>query len=254
MLYKTLAKWLGISLISLIVSACASTQNSHDAMSKQEQADLYLQMGVRYLEMNMLKTAKEHLNNAEEIDSGNARVQNILGVLHERLHENEDAAYHYRNAMKLDSNNASITNNYGRFLCEQGDYQEGIVLLKQALQMPLNNKKWFAYANMGLCEAKHGDLVLAEHNFRQALRVNKNYAPALFEMQKISYHSGKYMSARAFLERYLAVSKHNAQTLWYAVQTERSLGNEQLTNEYREKLFSLFPGSKEAQQLNSAVK
>ncbi|NOR68229.1 MAG: type IV pilus biogenesis/stability protein PilW [Methylomarinum sp.] len=254
MLYKTLAKWLFISSIALFVTACVITQSNRDSMSKQEQANLYLQMGVRYLEMDMLKIAKGHLENAEDIDSGNASVQNILGVLHERLNESEEAAYHYQNAMRLDSDDASIKNNYGRFLCEQGDYKEGLELLKQALVMPLNNKKWFAYTNMGLCEAKYGEQAQAEYNFRQALRVNKNYAPSLFEMQKISYRAGKYMSARAFLERYLAVSKHNAQTLWYAVQTERALGNKQLTEEYRAKLFSLFPGSKEAQQLNTAVK
>jgi type IV pilus assembly protein PilF len=87
-----------------------------------------------------------------------------------------------------------------------------------------------------------------------ALQINRHYSPALFEMQKISYHSEKYMSARAFLERYLSVAKHSAASLWYAVQTERALGNQKLAESYRGKLNTLFPASKEAQQLNIEVK
>ena len=35
-----------------------------------------------------------------------------------------------------------------------------------------------------------------------------DFAPALQEMQKISYENRQYLSARAFLERYLGVAKH----------------------------------------------
>jgi type IV pilus assembly protein PilF len=73
-------------------------------------------------------------------------------------------------------------------------------------------------------------------------------------MQKISYREGKYMSARAFLERYLAVAKHRAKTLWYAVKTENALGNKVLADKYKTQLFTLFPASKETQQLKRTGK
>jgi type IV pilus assembly protein PilF len=57
------------------------------------------------------------------------------------------------------------------------------------------------------------------------------------------------MSSRAFLARYLQLSKHTPATLWYAVQTEEALGNKKLAEQYRQKLFNSFPASKQAQQL-----
>jgi len=250
MLYKQLIKCL---LISLLVSACVSSNGAKDSLSKSEEAKLYLRMGVRYLEMGMLKTAKENLEVAEDIDSNNAAIHNSLGALYERMRLFPKAREQYQIAISLDTENAGAKNNYGRFLCERGNYEAAMELLNEALLMPLNNRKWFVYTNIGLCELRKGNKKLAEGNFRNALQMNKNYSPALSEMQKISYHSAKYMSARAFLERYLAVAKHSPETLWYAVQTERSLGNKKLAESYIYKLNNLFPTSKEAQQFNIEV-
>lgn len=254
MKYKQLVKYLPLILTCLMVSGCFSSQGSKDSLSKEEKSKLYLQMGVRYLEMNMLKEAKDNLEAAEKIDSNNANTHNTLAALYERLSMFPEALEQYQQALALDNDNAGIKNNYGRFLCERDDYEIGMQLLNEALVMPLNNKKWFAYTNIGLCEMRKGNQTVAEANFRNALQFNKNFAPALFEMQKISYHSAKYMSARAFLQRYLSVSQHNSESLWYAVQTERALGNQKLAENYREKLFRLFPASKEAQQLKTDVR
>lgn len=253
MQHKKKTRLILVSLICFLLISCTNTRSAKHSMSNEENAKLNLQLGERYLKMNMLKTAKERLETALALDSNNAEIHNYLGVLYERLKQDGAARKHYQKAIKRDTDNASLKNNYGRFLCEKGEYQFGMQLLKQALAMPLNSRKWFAYTNAGYCELKQGQPKLAESNFRQALQENSSYPPALLEMQKISYQNRKYMSAQAFLERYLAVSNYNSETLWFAVQTERALGNKQQTDEYREKLFNLFPTSKEAKQLKTAI-
>jgi type IV pilus assembly protein PilF len=95
--------------------------------------------------------------------------------------------------------------------------------------------------------------VQAEEYFRKALQSNPEYAPALKEMLKLSYDNQQYMSARAFLERYMAVAKHTPETLWYAFQTERAMGNYQAADEYQEQLINNFPTSKEAQDIKTAI-
>jgi type IV pilus assembly protein PilF len=255
MLHKIRVKWVFITFVCIFINACMmDIENTRPPLTDEELAEINLQLGARYLEMNMLSVAKEKLKTALELDSNNAGIYNTSGVLHERLQQHGIAREYYKKAMSLDANNASIKNNYGRYLCESGDYQAGMELLKSALAMPLNNRKWLAYTNIGNCDLKQGNQELAEDNFRQALQISRSFSPALFEMQKISYHTGKYMSARAFLERYLAVARHTPETLWVAVQTERALGNQELAEEYRETLYSLFPTSKEAQQLKMAIR
>ncbi|MEE9336497.1 MAG: type IV pilus biogenesis/stability protein PilW [Methylococcaceae bacterium] len=243
-----------MALLCVFVSACVSTKKSNNSVSNKEKSALNLKMGGRYLEMNMLETAKEKIELSISLDSKNAKAYNTLGVLYERLKQYDMAGKQYKKAMQLDEENASILNNYGRFLCEKGDYQAGIALLKKAITMPFNHRKWFAYTNIGRCELGKGDMAMAERNFRQALQENKNYSPALSEMQKISYKAKKYMSARAFLERYLAVTRHSAETLWYAVQTERALGNKAMSEKYRDQLLMRFPTSKESEQVKTAIR
>ena len=222
-------------------------------MSSSDKAQLNLQMGVRYMEMGMLDVAKEKLEQAANQDSGNPDVQNALAVFYERTKNYEDALDHYESALRQDPDNFVTQNNLGHFLCERGEYAKGMKLLQDALDSPMNNRSWLALTNMGVCLVRQKDGSKAEGYFRQALQTNPEYAPALQEMQKISYHAQQFMSARAFLERYLAVNKHTAETLWFAFQTERALGNAQAADDYKQQLLTLFPASKEAFDVKTAI-
>lgn len=247
--HKNFAKLLFLTIICVFVTACISTKHEPEPLTTKQQAALFLKMGVRYMEMNMLITAKENLQKSLKIDPDYGKAHNAIGALYERLKQYELAEEHYQRAIQLSPDKPSIKNNFGRFLCERGDHETGMQFLEQALEMPLNNRKWFAYTNIGRCELQHGQQKKAESNFRQALQANKRFSPALFEMLRISYRTKNYMSARGFLERYLEVSSHTAKTLWYAVQTERALGNKKQAEKYKEMLFQQFPASKETQQL-----
>ena len=249
---KSLKSLFVISLC-VLMGACVSS-GTGQFVSDSEKAKVNLQLGVRYIELNMLETAKEKLSDAIALDANNAEIHNALGALYEKMDKYDLAGEYYEEALSLDENNETSQNNYGRFLCVKGDTKAGLDLLNKALTATFNTRKWFTYTNIGLCRLELKQTVEAEENFRQALKANEAYSPALLEMQKISYHDKKYMSARAFLERYLGVAKHTAETLWYAIQTERSLGNEEMTEHYRSQLLQDFSASKEAKQIKTAIR
>jgi type IV pilus assembly protein PilF len=224
-----------------------------DGMSRSEKASLNLQMGVRYMDLGMLDVAKEKLQTAYDLDSRNPEVLNAMAVFYERIKDNEKAEDFYESALGKDPDNYSIKNNFGRFLCDRGNQEKGIALLQESLQSAMNNRRWLAESNIGLCLLQQNNRVQAEEYFRKALQSNPEYAPALKEMLKLSYDNQQYMSARAFLERYMAVAKHTPETLWYAFQTERAMGNYQAADEYQEQLINNFPTSKEAQDIKTAI-
>jgi len=229
------------------------SQTKSDSMSSAELANINLQMGVRYLNMGMLDVAKEKLENAYDLDSSNPETLNALAVFYERIKDDEEAADFYQAAIRNDPENYSTKNNYGRFLCEHGQPEKGMAMLQEALDSPMNQRSWLALTNIGLCRLQQNDAGKAEQNFREALFVNPEYAPALQEMLKISYNKQEYMSARAFLERYQAVAKPTAQTLWYGFQTERAMGNRQAAENLKEQLIMNFPTSSEALEVKSAI-
>lgn len=251
MLVNSLVKSAAVSLC-LIAGGCAVISDlTKPKMSSHEKAELNMQMGVRYMELGMLDVAQEKLKLAEDLDSGNPEIQNALAIFYERIKDYPRAIDHYKTALNRDPGNFSIQSNYGRLLCEEGQSEAGMKLLQEALDSPLNNRNWLPQTNIGLCLMKQNQASTAEGYFRQALQGNGEYAPALQEMQKISYDKQQYMSARAFLERYLAVAKHTPETLWRAYQTERALGNAQAAEDFKEQLLKLFPASKEALELRT---
>ena len=254
MSYKRPLPLLALMLTSTLISGCGLMPDfSNDGMSNAEKADLNLQMGVRYLDMGMLEVAKEKLENAYDLDSSNPETLNALAVFYERIKDDEQAADFYQSAISKDPENYSTKNNYGRFLCEHGQHEKGLIMLQEALDSPMNQRPWLALTNIGICWARQNDTVKAEENFRRALFANPEYSPALQEMLKISYNKQEYMSARAFLERYQAVAEPTAETLWFGFQTERAMGNRQAAENLKEQLIISFPTSPEAQEVKSAI-
>lgn len=246
-------RFLAILVACNLTSACALVPDfGGNGMSNREKADLNLQMGVRYLEMNMLEVAKEKLETAYDLDSSNAETLNALAIYYERMKNDEEAADYYESAIGKDPDNYSIKNNYGQFLCQRGMQKKGLTLLQESLDSSINKRPWLALTNIGICR-QQSDANQAEDYFRRALQANPAYPPALQEMMKISYNKQQYMSARAFLERYTAVAKHSPITLWYGFQTERALGNSQSAENYKEQLLNTFPTSTEANEVKSAI-
>ncbi|PKM12731.1 MAG: type IV pilus biogenesis/stability protein PilW [Gammaproteobacteria bacterium HGW-Gammaproteobacteria-3] len=241
--------WLlaGVLAVLLALSGCSSKTKT----KQEESADTHLQLGVRYIDMDKLAIAREHLEKAHSLDSQNARITNALAYLYEKLKQPERARKLYEEALDTTSEDLGVLNNYGRFLCDRGRYETGLEYLKQAIDSPLNNRQWLALTNAGRCELAQEHTAKAEAYFRQALQLQPFYAAALSDMQAISYRKGEYWAAKGFLGRYLSVARHTSQTLWYAYQTERALGNQAAAEDYKKLLHETYPLSEQAQQLDS---
>lgn len=211
--------------------------------------DIHLQLGVRYLGMNKLEVAKENLLQALKNNPDNAQAHNALAFLYEKLNQADKAKEHYETALDLTPDDLGVKNNFGRFLCEHGEFEDGMELLSQASSSPLNDRQWLAFTNAGRCQLGMEKKQQAETYFKQALQLNNAYAPALSEMQKIAYQNSDFWSAKGYLQRYLGVAEHTPETLWFAAQTERALGNKELAKQYKNLLLEKFPLSNEAKKI-----
>jgi type IV pilus assembly protein PilF len=232
-------------LIVGTISGCGLMGDGQD----DNPADVHLQLGVRYLSMNKLELAKENLEESLDNQSNNPQAHNALAFLYEKLNQYDNAKDHYETALRQMPNDLGVKNNFGRFLCEHGEREEGLRLLTEASANPLNDRQWLALTNAGRCQLSMGQKALAENYFKQALQLNNAYAPALSEMQKIAYEKGDFWASKGYLQRYLGVGAHTPETLWFAAQTERALGNKELANEYKKLLQEKFPLSDEAKKI-----
>ncbi|MEQ1558433.1 MAG: type IV pilus biogenesis/stability protein PilW [Methyloglobulus sp.] len=235
-----------VGLLSMTLVACSW----FSAGSDEKPTDVYMQLGVRYMELNKLELAKENLQKAVDKDSDNYRAHSALGYLYEKINKLDNAKQHYEAALSIAPDDAGVQNNFGRFLCERRQFDKGLALLIQAGDNMLNDKQWLALTNAGRCQLGMGQRDKAITYLRQALALNDRYAPALFEMQRISYEIGEYRASEDYLQRYLGEANHTPETLWIGIQTEQALGNSSLANEYRNLLLDKFPDSNEAKQVS----
>ena len=238
-------------LLSISLTSCESIFDH--GVKQSESADIYLQLGVRYLDLNKLEIAKQNLLLALDKDPNNAQIQNAYAFLCEKLEDYPKAKEHYLMALGISPDAWSIQNNYGRFLCEQGDRQQGLEILKKAFATPLNDKPWIAITNAGRCQLDTQMQNNALSYFEKALFHNSNYAPALLEMQKLSFNAGDYGVAQTYFKRYLDVGAYTPASLWIAMETEFALGQSQMAHTYEEKLLEQFPLSKEAKQIRPVL-
>lgn len=235
------------SVFFLGLSACASNNETQEVSANT--AEIYFQLGVRYLNLNKLEVAKENLQRAIELDSKNAPALNALAFLYEKIDKIDDARTNYQTAIALSPEDLSVKNNYGRFLCEQGEAQKGMALLTQATNDKLNEHPWLAMTNLGRCYMKLAQYQEAQTYFEQALQLNQNYSPALLEMQKVFYQQGNFTAAKVYLNRYAQQSEQTPESLLIAAQIEGASGNAAMAKHYQTLLLTKFPLSVEAKRL-----
>jgi type IV pilus assembly protein PilF len=241
--YKSMK--IGALLLAMALAGCSWFSNS----PAEKPTDIYLQLGIRYMDLNKLELAKENLQKALEKDRNNARAHSALAFLYEKINHFDESRQHYEAALGLSPDDIGIQNNFGKFLCDRRQFDRGLALLTQASSNLLNDRQWMALTNAARCHLGMGQRPEAITLLKQALDLNRQYPAALLEMQKISYQMGEYKDAEDYLQRYLSEANHTAETLWVGIQTEQALGNLSLANEYRSLLLDKFPNSNEAKQI-----
>ena len=68
-------------------------------------------------------------------------------------------------------------------------------------------------------------------------------------MASVLHARKDHLRARAFMQRYDAANPANPEALYLGLQIEQALGDERSVEDYRRRLLSGFPRSREAQSL-----
>lgn len=150
---------------------------------------------------------------------------------------------YYEQAVAIAPANGMYANNYGAWLCGEGRAVESLAWFDRALADPAYPTRASAFANAGTCAHAAGQVARAEANWRQALAVEPGNLPALSGMAQLQFRSARYMDARAFAERWLAVAPADAAGLRLAAQIEQKLGDNVAAQRYLSRLQVLPPGT-----------
>ena len=251
-LYQLCLFWFIVSMIS----ACGQhiKEDKHVFESNPDTVDKvannYLRLGLEYMRLQKNDVALGHLKKALELDYNYADAHSVIAILYERVGVDDKAQQHYQTAINIKPNSSYIHNNYGQFLCNRNQWQEADAHFLKALKNPVYRTPEIPYTNAGMCALRSKNINKAEKYLRTALQKNPKFSLALYQMANLSYKQKHYMQARAYLQRYIQLSKHTPQTLWLGIRIERILNNRNTEAEYILLLRKNFPDASEVQLLN----
>ncbi|MDF1583163.1 MAG: hypothetical protein RQ733_09010 [Methyloprofundus sp.] len=243
---------LKIALLSLsgLSVACSTTndQNGYTQPDKvaverpaKERAQTLTELGLLYYQLEKYIYALEYLEESLILDANNAKTYQIIGLINMRQNLPDQAQISFDKALKIEPDNFDILTNYAVFLYGQEREEQALSAFKRIVNAPFYKNKWTAYTYLGLDDLKNDQKVEAEKKFYYALKINKDYAPALLEMAKIRYSKGEMMSARAFIERYFSNAGKTLEGLRLAIKIERALQGYDMAEKYQLELKRAFP-------------
>jgi type IV pilus assembly protein PilF len=238
-----------ISLVIVMLAACAADPDVPGGAKAKEAARINLQLGVDYARKDELDLAVEKLNRASRQDPDLALAHSTIAYVYAAKGMGELAEQHYRKAISLDSDDASLRNNFGVFLCSHNKAAEAQRYFVQAATNNNYATPAVAWTNAGVCARRTPDLDAAERYFREALQVNPQFPDALAQMALLAYQKKDYLRCRAFLQRFETVGQPTPETLWVASLNERQLGDVDAAREYESRLKREFPDSEQAANL-----
>jgi len=236
--------WAFMIAAVLLVTGCTSTGGPMPSDPKHA-AELNARLGLAYMEQGENEQAMAKLKHALKLNPDSAPAHHYIAELYKKLGKNREAEEHYRKALSLTPSNPMLLNNYGVFLCRLGRLDEARDNFLDAAKQPFYKTPEVAYNNAGLCALEVPDTAKAEEYFRAALHANPNMADALYEMADLKFKQQQYLSARAFLQRYMDVAPPAAPVLWLGVRVERRLGDQASAAKYAKLLQEKFPTSEE---------
>ena len=246
-----------LPVLFVTLTACSTTSTTtvdNQEPNYVEASKLNVDLALGYIRRDQLGVAQEKLDKAIEQDPKNLDAFTTMAWLKTLIGEDREAANYYLDALDIKPKDPGLHNSYGGLLCKMGKYDEGLKEISIAYESPFYETPYLAFANAGICYLKKGDLVQAELMLRKALRVNPEYTGALISMAEIGVKTKKYLMARAYIQRYHALAKPTAESLWLQIQAEKGLGDKSHYMKYAKLLMKEFPDSNEAGLLDELVR
>ena len=246
--------WSVTVVVLLSLTGSSSIEKYTEEQARNERlVETQPQLGVGYYEQGNLEVALEKLKKAIEVKPDYAPAHSAIALVYKEMRLYDLAEEHYREAISLNDENGGTYNNYGVFLCQIDRPEEAEKYFLKAVNLPLYRTPELAYENAGACMRRVPDAKKAETYLDLALDINPRLPTALINMAEIRFEQNRFLSSRAYLQRFEAVSPHSAASLWLGIRIERKLGDKNAEANYKKQLQSNFPKSRQFKMMLNSL-
>ncbi len=124
----------------------------------------------------------------------NPILYNYLGRTYSALNEIENARRAYEKSISLKNNYATPYNNLGDYYFKKEDYQQALVLFKDALRFGIYDPA-IVECNLGLVHEQIEEFQVAESHYQRALQIQPVFYEIHFYLGNLYSHQNKYTEA-----------------------------------------------------------
>ncbi|MGS2716752.1 type IV pilus biogenesis/stability protein PilW [Eionea flava] len=241
-------------IISLTMVACVTTTTGNAPPPNPEKAyNAHLNLGLTYLQKDNREASRRHLERALSLKPKSPAAHNGLGMLYQLTGETELAEKSFTRALKEDPNFSRGNVSYGRFLFEEGRYQEAYNYFEKATQDVSFEQRALALAYLGQTALKLNKKVKAKALFEQSTNIDNRLSLPLIELAEIYFNEQDYANAKQSLDDYMEIAGRTAKSLWLGIRIERIFGNKDREASYALALRNLHPYSQEYLEYKKAL-
>jgi tetratricopeptide (TPR) repeat protein len=148
-------------------------------------------------------------NKALELNPGDAKANNNLGIALAAKGRFDEAIAHYRKAVEVSPGYAKAHNNLGVALAGKGSLDEAAAEFRKAAEADPEYAD--AHNNLGRALAEKGMREEALAHFRKAVEINPNYAEAHINLGRALAEMGNSEEAAAHFQKAVEASPENAE-------------------------------------------
>lgn len=238
----------------ILMAGCISTTTGSvpRRANNIDAAEQNYQLGARYYKQGSYLLARDRLELATQLNPKLALAYSALALTYDALDNKRLATKAYEAAVRNAPRDFDIQNAYAVFLCRQREFDRADKYFQKAMKHRENDFAEVTMTNAGVCMVQRPDLDLAESYFRAALERRSNYGEALLQLCLLKFQRQDFLSARAFLQRFMLTNTTTAGILYLGSRIEDELGDDRARADFENRLLSEYPTSPEARKVLSA--
>ncbi|WP_035051954.1 type IV pilus biogenesis/stability protein PilW [Andreprevotia chitinilytica] len=238
-----------IAFLLTLVLIVSGAVRAEELSGPAQRASIRTQLAAEYFKRGQYSTALDEIQKALAADPKYASAYSVAGLIYSELKEAAPARKNFLEALRLTPDDPDINHNYGWFLCQQGQYKEGVAYYMKAVQNPLYETPDRSLVNAGQCTAKSGDLDGGRDYLLRALRLRPSSLTARIELVELDLKRKDFVEAKRYLIESQKLTQPSAQMAWLAVRVEHALGNQDNEARYADLLRKQYPDSLETARL-----
>ncbi len=221
-----------------------------DESDVQRRARIRMELAASYFAQGQMTTALDEVKQALAAVPELTEAYNLRGLIYAALGDERLAEESYKRAIQINPQDGDTLHNYGFFKCERQRYAEADDLFTRATQVSGYRSVSRTLLLQGVCQARSGDLALAEKTLTRAYEVDAGNPAIGMNLADVLYRRGEYERARFYVRRVNGQPElQNAESLWLAARVERKLGNESGMRDLAQQLRDRFPQARETEAL-----